>query len=76
MPWRQPSARRETDKADTWFSLRYWPAYNEMLWKRNVQAVRMAEVKAMSSALKLCMLCRPMSARHLFRGARPELPSN
>ena len=76
MLWRQPSARREPDKADTWFSLRYCPAYNEMLWKRNVQAVRMAEVKAMSSTLKLCMLCRPMSARHLFRGARPELPSN
>ena len=52
MPWRQPSAGRETDKADTWFSLRYCPAYNEMLWKRNVQAVRMAEVKAMSSTLR------------------------
>ena len=76
MPWRQPSAGRETDKADTWFSLRYCPAYNEMLWKRTVQAVRMAEAEAMSSTLKLCMLCRPMSARHLFRGARTELPSN
>ena len=45
MPWRQPSAGRETDKADTWFSLRYCPAYNEMLWKRTVQAVRMAEAQ-------------------------------
>ena len=52
MPWRQPSARREIDKADTWFSLRYCPAYNEMLWKQTVQAVRMAEVKAMSSTLR------------------------
>ena len=60
MPWRQPSAGRETDKADTWFSLRYCPAYNEMLWKQTVQAVRMAEAEAMSSTLKLCMLCRPM----------------
>ena len=74
--WRQVSGSHAIDNADSWFSLRYCPAYNEMLWKRNVQAVRMAEVKAMSSALKLCMLCRPMSARHLFRGARPELPSN
>ena len=52
MPWRQPSARRETDKADTWFSLRYCPAYNEMLWKQTVQAVRMAEAEAMSSTLR------------------------
>ena len=52
MPWRQPSARREFDKADTWFSLRYCPAFNEMLWKQTVQAVRMAEVKAMSSTLR------------------------
>ena len=51
MPWRQPSAGRETDKADTWFSLRYCPAYNEMLWKQTVQAVRMAEAEAMSSTL-------------------------
>ena len=39
MPWRQLSARREIDKADTWFSLRYYPAYNEMLWKQNVHAI-------------------------------------
>ena len=52
MPWRQPSAGRETDKADTWFSLRYCPAYNEMLWKRNVQAVRMEEVETISSTLR------------------------
>ena len=52
MPWRQPSAGRETDKADTWFSLRYCPAYNEMLWKQTVQAVRMAEAEAMSSTLR------------------------
>ena len=41
MPGRQLSARHEIDKADPWFSLRYSPAYNEMLWKRNVQAVMM-----------------------------------
>ena len=35
------SARYEIDKADTWFSLGYSPAYNKMLWKRNVQAVMM-----------------------------------
>ena len=52
MPWRQLSARREIDKVDTWFSLRYSPAYNEMLWKRNVQAVRMAEVEAIISTLR------------------------
>ena len=52
MPWRQPSARREIDKADTWFSLCYSPAYNEMLWKRNVQAVRMEEVETISSTLR------------------------
>ena len=53
MPWRQLSARREIDKADTWFSLRYSPAYNEMLWKQNVQAVRMGEVQAMSSTCRI-----------------------
>ena len=48
MPCRQLSARRKIDKADTWFSLCYSPAYNEMLWKRNIQAVRMGEVQAIS----------------------------
>ena len=43
MPWRQGSARRKTDKADTWFSPRSCPAYNEMLWKQTVQAVRMGK---------------------------------
>ena len=52
MPWRQLSTRREIDKADTCFSLRYSPAYNEMLWKRNIQAVRMGEVQAISSTLR------------------------
>ena len=52
MPWRQLSAGSQIDKADTWFSLRYTPAYNEMLWKQNVQAVRMGEVKAISSTLR------------------------
>ena len=52
MPWRQLSARREIDKADTWFSLRYSPTYNEMLWKRNVQTVRMGEVHTISSTLR------------------------
>ena len=51
MPCRQVSARRKIDKADTWFSLDYCPAYNEMLWKRNVQAVRMGEVQAISPTL-------------------------
>ena len=45
-------ARREIDKADTWFSLRYFPAYNEKLWKRNVLAVRMGEVQPTSSPLR------------------------
>ena len=49
---RQLSARRAFYKADTWFSLRYSPAYNEMLWKRNVQAVRMGEVQAIISTLR------------------------
>ena len=40
MPGMHLSARCEIDKADTWFSLRYSLAYNEMLWKRNAQAVR------------------------------------
>ena len=39
MPCRQLSARRKIDKADTWFSLCYSPAYNEMLWKQNIQAI-------------------------------------
>ena len=52
MPCRQVSARCEIDKADTWFSLRYCPAYNEMLWKWNIQAVRMWEVQAISSNLR------------------------
>ena len=46
MPGRQLSARREIDKADTWFSLRSSPAYTEMLWKWNVHVVRMGEVQA------------------------------
>ena len=45
MPWRQLSARHEIDKADTWFSLRYYPAYNEMLWKWNIQPVRMEKLE-------------------------------
>ena len=52
MPCRQLYVRREIDKADTWFSLRYFPAYNEMLWKRNVHAVRMGEVQAISPTLR------------------------
>ena len=52
MPWRQLSSRREIDKADTWFSLRYSPAYNEMLWKQNIQAVSLGEVQAISSTLR------------------------
>ena len=52
MPWRQLWARLEIDKADTWFSLCSSPAYNEMLWKQNVQAVRMGEVQAISSTLR------------------------
>ena len=52
MPCRQLSARRKIDKADTWFSLCYSPAYNEMLWKRNIQSVRMGEVQAISSTLR------------------------
>ena len=52
MPCRQLSAGSQIDKADTWFSLRYSPAYNEMLWKQNVQAVRMGEVQAISSTLR------------------------
>ena len=52
MPCRQLSAGSQIDKADTWFSLRYSPAYNEILWKRNVQGVRMGEVQAISSNLR------------------------
>ena len=52
MPWRQLSASHGIDKADTCFSLRYSPPYNEMLWKRNIQAVRMGEVQAISSTLR------------------------
>ena len=52
MPWRQLSARREIDKVDTWFSLRYSPAYNEMLWKQNIQAVSLGEVQVISSTLR------------------------
>ena len=52
MPCRQLYVRREIDKADTWFSLCYCPAYNEMLWKRNVQAIRMGDVHATSSTLR------------------------
>ena len=48
MPCRQVSARCEIDKADTWFSLRYCPAYNEMLWKWNIQPVRMEELEDIS----------------------------
>ena len=51
MPCRQVSVRHEIDKADTWFSLDYCPAYNDMLWKKNVQAVRMGEVQAISPTL-------------------------
>ena len=52
MPWRQLSAGSQIDKADTWFTLRHTHAYNEMLWKQNVQAVRMGEVQAISSTLR------------------------
>ena len=52
MTWRQLSARPEIDKADTCFSRPYSSAYNEMLWKRNVQAFRMGEVQAISSTLR------------------------
>ena len=52
MPWRQLSARREIDKADTWFLLRYSHAYNEMQWKQNIQAVRLGEVQVISSTLR------------------------
>ena len=52
MPSRQLSARRDIDKGDTWFTLRYCPTYNEMLWKWNVQALRMGEVQAISSTLR------------------------
>ena len=76
MPWRQPSARPETDKADTRFSIRYCSTYNEMLWKQTVQAVRMAEVEAIAQLSEVCMLCRPMSARHLLRRGIPQLHSN
>ena len=48
MPCRQVSARCEIDKADTWFSLRYCPAYNEMLWKWNIQPVRMEKLEDIS----------------------------
>ena len=48
MPGRHLSARYEIDKADTWFSLRYCPGYNEMLWTWNIQAVKMGEVQAIS----------------------------
>ena len=50
--WRQVSGSREIDNADTWFSLRYCRAYNEMLWTWNIQAVRMGEVQAKSSSLR------------------------
>ena len=49
---RQLSARRDIDKGDTWFILRFSPVYNEMLWKRNIQAVRMEEVETISSTLR------------------------
>ena len=52
MPWRQLSKRREIDKSDTWFSLHNSPAYNELLWKRNVQAVRMGELQGISKTLR------------------------
>ena len=52
MPWRQLSASHGFDKADTWFSLRYSPPYNEMLWKLIVHAVRMGEVQAISPTLR------------------------
>ena len=52
MPCRQVSARCEIDKADTWFSFCYFPAYNEMLWKQNIQAVRLGEVQVISSTLR------------------------
>ena len=51
MPSRQLSARRDIDKGDTWFILRFSPVYNEMLWKPNFQAVRIGEVHAISSTL-------------------------
>ena len=74
--WRQESARREIDKADSWFSQGYCPDCNEMLWKRNVHAVRMGEVQAISPTSEVCMLCRPTSASHLSRRGMPELHSN
>ena len=52
MPWKQLSARHEIDKVDSWYSLRYCPAYNEILWKRNIEAVRIGEVHAISSTLR------------------------
>ena len=52
MPWRQLSARREIDKVDTWFSLRYSPAYSEILWKQNIQAVSLWEVQVIISTLR------------------------
>ena len=76
MPCRQLSAGSQIDKADTWFSLRYSPAYNEMLWKRNVQAVRMAEVEAIISTLRSVYALQVDVARHLSRRGIPELHSN
>ena len=67
MPGRHLSARYEIDKADTWFSLGYSPAYIKMLWKRNVQAVRMGELQVQAQLSEVCMLCRPMSASQLSR---------
>ena len=52
MPWRQLSTRCKIDKADTWFSLCYSPAYNEILWKQNIQAVSLGEVQVISSTLR------------------------
>ena len=51
MPSRQLSARRDSDKGDTWFILRFSPIYNEMLWKPYFQVVRIGEVHAISSTL-------------------------
>ena len=76
MPWRQLSAGSQIDKADTWFSLCHTRAYNEMLWKRNVQAVRMGEVQAISSNLRSVYALQADVARHLSRRGIPELHSN
>ena len=51
MPSRQLSARRDIDKGDTWFILRFSPIYNEMLLTPYFLVVRIGEVHAISSTL-------------------------